>query len=44
MKDDGKILENVVYMNNQPKTTEQHYYRSLFEKYYPDQGHIIQTF
>lgn len=44
LKDDGKILENVVYMNNQPKTTEQHYYRSLFEKYYPDQGHIIQTF
>lgn len=44
LKDEGKIDENIVYLYNSPQTTEQHYYRSLFEKYYPDQGHIIPKF
>lgn len=31
-------------IHNQPKTTEQHYYRRIFETHFPSQSHIIPYF
>lgn len=35
---------NTRYEHNQPTTREQHYYRSIFEKYYPGCGEVIPYF
>jgi asparagine synthase (glutamine-hydrolysing) len=32
------------YQHNQPTTREQHYYRAIFEKYYPNCAHVIPYF
>lgn len=41
---DSISLEKINYCHNIPKTNEQKYYRHIFEKYYPEQGHIIPYF
>ena len=47
-----KLIENnitdqipdVKYLNNEPVTLEQKYYRMIFEKYYPNMGNSIPYF
>ena len=41
-----KVKEQLkkIYTHNPPKTNEQHYYRSIFEEYYPDCGDIVPYF
>lgn len=38
------VDESRVYKENQPTTREQHYYRAIFEKYYPNCAHVIPYF
>jgi asparagine synthase (glutamine-hydrolysing) len=36
--------EKYKYIHNTPKTKESYYYRKIFEKYYPNQSHVIPYF
>jgi asparagine synthase (glutamine-hydrolysing) len=40
----GTFRLNTQFQHNPPQTDEQRYYRSLFEEYYPNCGHIVPYF
>jgi asparagine synthase (glutamine-hydrolysing) len=44
LQESAPLMEEPLVDHNLPTTREQIYYRSLFEEYYPDNGHVVPYF